>query len=262
MPRIGIIGGSGLQALAAMNRFELRECDTSYGTASIGLGEFAGQEIAFLTRHGAGHSIAPHAINYRANIRALADLGVNSVIAVNAVGGIRAEFLPGHLVIPDQLIDYTWGRESTYYDGKPSADLTVSEIGVQHIDFSEPYDQALRTTLVEVLQRLEIPHGCDGVYACTQGPRFETAAEVRRLQRDGCDLVGMTGMPEAALARELNMAYASLCLVVNPAPGLQDESITLDAIMAVLSEGMVQVNAVLEASVKALAMRGSASINL
>jgi len=250
MPRIGIIGGSGLQALAGMSQLKLIHCKTPYGSASISIGELGGQEIAFLTRHGAGHSIAPHAINYRANIRALADLGVENVIAVNAVGGIRADFLPGHIVVPDQLIDYTWGRESTFYDGAPSDNQASDEIAVQHIDFSEPYDERLRAILLDVLQSHEMPHGREGVYACTQGPRFETAAEIRRLQRDGCDLVGMTGMPEAALARELNIAYASLCLVVNPAPGLHAEAITLDAIMAVLAEGMDQVNTVLNASVK------------
>jgi len=256
MPRIGIIGGSGLQTLSGMSQLKLIDCETRYGSASISIGELGGQEVAFLTRHGAGHSIAPHAINYRANIRALADLGVECVIAVNAVGGIRTDFLPGHLVVPDQIIDYSWGRESTFYDGKPSDNQAAEEISVQHIDFSEPYDERLRSILLDVLRLLHMPHGRDGVYACTQGPRFETAAEIRRLQRDGCDLVGMTGMPEAALARELNIAYASLCLVVNPAPGLQAEAITLDAIMAVLEEGMSQVNTVLSASVKTLFKSG------
>ncbi len=198
---------------------------------------YRGRRFLFLARHGADHGIAPHKINYRANIQVLKDLGVSQILAVNAVGGIGPRYGAGVIAIPDQLNDYTWGREHSFYDG--------GEAGVEHIDFTYPYSENLRQRLVQSADRLQLQLQVGGVYAATQGPRLETAAEVRRLARDGNDLVGMTGMPEAALARERGLDYASVCLVVNPAAGQTEDLITMDDIRKVLATGMDRVKALL-----------------
>ncbi|MFU8896364.1 MAG: S-methyl-5'-thioinosine phosphorylase [Gammaproteobacteria bacterium] len=213
MTLLGIIGGTGLASLDGLERVQRRSVTTPWGAPSAPLlhGRFGQQEIVFLARHGLEHTIAPHAVNYRANIQALHDAGARRVIAINAVGGIGDGFPPGALVIPDQLVDYTWGRAHTFFDGPERA--------VQHIDFSTPYSAGLRALLLAAAGRagLELVDG--GVYAATQGPRLETAAEIDRLARDGCDIVGMTGMPEAALAREIGLEYACCAVVVNRAAG-------------------------------------------
>jgi 5'-methylthioinosine phosphorylase len=201
------------------------------------------EELAFLQRHGGDAAIPPHRINYRANLWALRELGVREIIAINAVGGISDGMRPGRLVIPDQLIDYTWGRAHTIDEG--GAD------GLMHIDFTEPYDRRLRAALIQVATAEGIAHSAGGVYAATQGPRLETAAEVRRLAGDGCDVVGMTGMPEAALARELGLAYVSLCMVVNPAPGLADEPLTLAGMRDALAREAATVHRLLAAFIAA-----------
>ncbi|VTM09395.1 5'-methylthioadenosine phosphorylase [Pseudomonas aeruginosa] len=175
--------------------------------------------MLFLARHGHPHRFPPHQVNYRANLWALKQAGAEAVIAVNAVGGIHAAMGTGHLCVPHQLIDYTSGREHTYFAG----DIEQ----VTHIDFSHPYDEPLRQRLIEALRALGLEHSSHGVYACTQGPRLETVAEIARLERDGNDIVGMTGMPEAALARELDLPYACLALVVNPAAGKSVGIITM-----------------------------------
>ncbi len=200
-------------------------------------GELAGQPVCFLARHGHPHTIPPHRVNYRANLWALREAGVSRIIAVNAVGGIHADLPTGRFCVPDQLIDYTWGRPSSFYeDGLEE---------VVHVDFADPYDTELRARLLPAAAAQGVDCRDGGVYAATQGPRLETAAEIRRLERDGADLVGMTGMPEAALARELGLAYACLALVVNPAAGKSSEVITMAAIEAVVKAGMQQVRAVL-----------------
>ncbi len=197
--------------------------------------------VYFIPRHGVEHTLPPHKINYRANLWALKEAGVQKIIAVNAVGGINPKMNPGSLVIPDQIIDYTWGREHSFFDGLNSLH--------DHIDFTYPYDAQLRDLLIEEAKEIELPVFGKGCFACTQGPRLETAAEIQKLKRDGCDIVGMTGMPEAALARELNIAYACITLVVNPAAGLSKETITIDKIKKVLSEGLQDVRKLLGACV-------------
>jgi 5'-methylthioinosine phosphorylase len=198
-------------------------------------GRLGSTQVAFIARHGRGHKVPPHRINYRANIWALQHIGVRAVIGVNAVGGIHERTGPGALAVPRQIIDYSWGREHTYFaDGLDA---------VTHIDFTNPYAESLRQLLLR--SAADVPVWGEGVYACTQGPRLESAAEVRRLQRDGCDMIGMTGMPEAALARELGLAYACLALSVNWAAGLTEEPISMEAIGAVLGTGMASVIAVL-----------------
>jgi 5'-methylthioadenosine phosphorylase len=208
-----IIGGSGLAKLTALSDVRRQVMRTPYGEPSGALtfGSFAGREVVFLARHGYGHTIAPHEINYRANIWALKELGVDGVIAVATVGGIREAYGPGSLVVPDQIIDYTHSRQSTFFHGADAA--------VVHVDFTQPYSTRLRALLLDAAMRCGQAVFDGGVYACTQGPRLETAAEIERIARDGGDLVGMTGMPEAALAREADLDYAALCVVVNHAAG-------------------------------------------
>lgn len=209
----GIIGGTGLVRLESMQVEREQSVTTPWGEPSAPLlfGRLGGAPAVFLARHGRGRSIAPHAVNYRANIWALRESGVDSVIAVNAVGGIGPDFAPGTLVIPHQLVDYSWGREHSFFDGREAA--------LQHIDFTQPYSSAMRSLLLRAGARAGLALRDAGVYAVTQGPRLETAAEINRLERDGCDIVGMTGMPEAALARELGIEYACCAVVVNRAAG-------------------------------------------
>ena len=221
MQRLGLIGGTGLDHFGKAVR--THDVDGMYGQPSARLAEYhIGQsQVFFLPRHGEQHETPPHAVNYRANIDAFRELEVEGIVAVNAVGGISNPHQPGTLSLPDQLIDYTWGRESTYDDQ------------LRHIVFSNPYDEALR----EMLVKADSSVVSGGVYACCQGPRLETSAEVRRLGNDGCTLVGMTGMPEAALARELEIPFAGLCLVVNPAAGVSDEEIDLETMVAISKAG-------------------------
>ncbi|MGH8464914.1 MAG: S-methyl-5'-thioinosine phosphorylase, partial [Pseudomonas sp.] len=220
------------------------------GSAEVDVEGEGGMKVAFLPRHGRGHKLPPHRINYRANLWALHSLGVSTVIGVNAVGGIHPETGPGRIAIPRQIIDYSWGREHTFFDGVPSdtADGGEGSVGgfaaIGHVDFTEPYSEALRQRLIR--NAGSVPVWADGVYACTQGPRLESAAEVERLRRDGCDMIGMTGMPEAALARELEMDYACIALSVNWAAGLSDDIITMESIGKVLERGMASVLSILQ----------------
>lgn len=249
MKKIGIIGGSGFCNFDELIVEHRKNCTTTWGEPSSPLivGSFKNTadqqvEVVFLPRHGEDHQFPPHQVNYRANIAALRDQQVSAIYAVNVVGGINMEMCPGDLVIPDQIIDYTWGREHTYSDGAGST--------LQHIDFTHPYDQILRNNLLQQAITLGLQVHAGGVYGATQGPRLETAAEIARMQRDGCDIVGMTGMPEAALARELGIPYVCLALVVNMAAGLGDEKITMAHINEIVDSRMVQVRQLLTAVVK------------
>ena len=242
---IAIIGGTGLCDWDGAEQTGSDIVATPYGEASAPLRRmrYQGSEFVFLPRHGDGHRFPPHKINYRANIWALQARGIRQVIAVNAVGGIHPSCGTGALVVPDQIIDYSYGREHTFYDG--------SDGELDHVDMGEPYSTALRQRILAAGQQLAMTLVDGGVYACTQGPRLETAAEVQRLQRDGADLVGMTAMPEAGLAREQGLDYASLCLVVNPAAGLSSEPITMADIQKVIDSGMQAVKQVLAQAVSA-----------
>ena len=240
---LAIIGGSGLSQLASLDVIERRVARTPFGEPSGALtfGRILGCDVVFLARHGYGHTIAPHKVNYRANIWALKEQQVSGVISVASVGGIRRDFGPGALVVPDQIIDYTWGRHGTFFDGPDSQ--------VTHIDFTEPYTQALRGRILAAARACGEAVADGGVYAATQGPRLETAAEINRLERDGADLVGMTGMPEASLAREAGLAYAAINVVANYAAGRGDSehAIAMDAIEAVLEKAMGRVRRIIEA---------------
>lgn len=238
--RIGIIGGTGLGSLAGLEILRSHAVDTPYGRPSMAIeeGDYAGKSLLFLHRHGgSGQPIPPHRVNYRANIWALRELGADAIVAINAVGAINPALQPGTLIVPDQLIDYSWGREHSFDDGSSGSLL--------HVDFTEPFDAELRVRLLLAAEEAEVSRHDGATLAVVQGPRLETAAEVRRLARDGCDLVGMTAMPEAALARELGLAYASLCMVVNAAAGLAAAPITLDAIRATLTRETALVGRVL-----------------
>ncbi|MEO7916005.1 MAG: S-methyl-5'-thioinosine phosphorylase [Dokdonella sp.] len=233
---LAIIGGSGLYQFKGLEDIERHVMDTPFGKPSgdIVTGLFAGKRLAFLARHGESHSVPPHRVNYRANVWALHQLGAQSVIGVNAVGGIRDDMGPRAVVVPDQIIDYTHGRLSSYCD--------VDGAKVEHIDFSYPYTSDLREELVAAAGRAGIECVDGGCYGATQGPRLETVAEITRMRRDGCDLVGMTGMPEAGLARELGVRYACLALVANWAAGCGDEGeISIEEIFAHLEHATANV---------------------
>lgn len=230
MKLLAVIGGTGIEQLEGLDIVDKHAVDTPFGDPSRAVqeGSLGSTRLFFLQRHGSPRAIPPHLINYRANLWALRSLGATDVVAINAVGGITPSMRPGSLVIPDQVIDYTWGREHT---------VDMGEGGVlQHIDFSDPYDQDLRERLLAAAGRENVTHVAGGVHGVTQGPRLESAAEIQRMARDGCDLVGMTGMPEASIARELGLAYASVCMVVNAAAGLDDKPLTLEMMQATLRQ--------------------------
>lgn len=232
MKTTAIIGGSGLTQIESINIIDQKHIQTPYGSPSSActIGELSGQKIIFLARHGDPHTIAPHKINYRANLWALKEAGAEQIIAVAAVGGISPEMFPARIAIPEQIIDYSYGREHTYFASDSSP--------VDHIDFTYPYNQNLRQQLIHSAESLNINIQAKGVYGSTQGPRLETAAEITRMQRDGCDLVGMTGMPEAALARELEIPYACCAVIANWAAGKSEGEITMPEILKNLEQGM------------------------
>jgi 5'-methylthioinosine phosphorylase len=238
---LAIIGGSGLTQLPGIAINDRHALMTPYGqpSAAVVTGTLGGEKICFLARHGTHHSIAPHEINYRANIWALKSLGVSKIVSVATVGGIGAKYLPGSLVVPHQLVDYSWGRAQTFFDdGAP----------VTHVDFTEPYTEEIRTAIIasaRLCTEIIFPRG---VYAVTQGPRLETAAEIDRMERDGADIVGMTAMPEAVLAREKEIAYGALAVVSNFAAGRGDSRhrIDLEGMQSVHRVAMQRVMRILE----------------
>ena len=232
---VGIIGGTGLTSLSDLEIVGEETVSTRWGEPSDKLvhGRLGDQAVVFLARHGNPHRIPPHQVNYRANLQALYDAGVRTVVGVNAVGGIHKAMGPAHVVVPGQVIDYTWGRASTFFEGELEH--------VTHIDFTYPYDQEGRQLLIDAARGLQLDFSDFGVYAATQGPRLETAAEISRMARDGCTLVGMTGMPEAGLAREVDLPFASVCLVVNPAAGVGQAAIDLAELHRVSQQGAVDL---------------------
>ena len=224
---LAVIGGTGVYRLADLQDVDTREVDTRFGKPSgpIRIGTLLGQRVAFLARHGEGHSVPPHLINYRANLAALQDIGATRVLALNTVGGIGDDFGPRVLACPDQLIDYTWGRVSTICE-EPGSEVV-------HVDFGEPYTTMLRHKIIAAARVTGVSLMSRGCYGATQGPRLETKAEIARMRRDGCDLVGMTGMPEAGLARELGLDYACLAIVANWAAGCgTGEEITMTEVLS------------------------------
>lgn len=237
---LAVIGGSGLYSLG--EDFHLQEQaprNTPFGDTSADIlqGRWHDIPLVFLARHGPGHRVPPHRVNYRANIWALKQLGVAKIIAVNAVGGITSDMPPQTLALPDQIIDYSSGREHTFFDG--------GDAPVTHVDFSWPYSAELRGILMEAGLQAGQPLAASGTYGSTNGPRLESAAEIARMRNDGCNLVGMTGMPETALARELEIDYACLALVVNWAAGVEDGQISMQEILRNMEQGVRQVKTLL-----------------
>jgi 5'-methylthioinosine phosphorylase len=245
---LAIIGGTGLYKLAELQDVEAHQPVTHYGALSgpVRVGTLDGHRVAFLARHGEGHSLPPHKINYRANLAALKALGAQRVLALNTVGGITERFGPRVLGCPDQLIDYTWGRISTICE-EPGTDVI-------HVDFGEPYTRSLREAVVAAATKAGVALVDGGCYGATQGPRLETRAEISRMRGDGCDLVGMTGMPEAGLAREMGLDYACLAIVANWAAGAgpdPDEVITLQDVLDNVAAASSGLPALLQAMLAA-----------
>ncbi|MFC7520381.1 S-methyl-5'-thioinosine phosphorylase [Xanthomonas populi] len=224
---LAVIGGTGVYKLAQLDQVQTHDIETPYGAPSgpIRVGMLLGHRVAFLARHGESHSLPPHKVNYRANIAALQQIGASRVLALNTVGGITERFGPRVLACPEQLIDYSWGRVSTFCE-EPGSE-------VQHVDFGHPYSPMFRSKVIAAAKVAGVTLVADGCYGTTQGPRLETIAEIVRMRRDGCDVVGMTGMPEAGLAREKGLEYACLAIVANWAAGCGDaQEITMAEVLS------------------------------
>jgi 5'-methylthioadenosine phosphorylase len=248
---LGVIAGTGFshaergtQSFAGLEDAASEHVGTDYGRATITRGTWAGRPVVFLPRHGPAHELPPHRINYRANLRALRRAGCTDVVAVSVTGGIREDLVPGSLVALSDFLDFTKSREHTFFDG-------TSPEGVVHTEVTTAYDPDLRAELVAAAARAGRPIHDGGVYACFEGPRFESPAEIRMARTLGADVVGMTGVPEVTLAVEAGMRYAGLSLVVNPAAGLGDGPISEESIDAVITAGREDVLAVLRAFVEA-----------
>ena len=212
MRKIAIIGGTGIYSPEALQGFAEKIIDTPYGQALCNIGEIAGNQVVFITRHGVGHKTAPHKVNYRANIWALKSLGTEEIFATTAVGSLNPEMKAGHFVVCSNVLDFTKSRINTFYD--------TPERGVVHVDFSYPYCPAVRERVIRCLEKLGITYHKEGVYVATEGPRFESAAEIKAYAMLGGDLVGMTNMPECILAREAEMCYSTCSIVTNMAAGI------------------------------------------
>jgi 5'-methylthioinosine phosphorylase len=225
---LAVIGGSGVYSLDGLAAARRGRADTKYVRTSgdLVVGEIEGCPVAFIARHGEDHSVAPHLVNYRANVEALRRAGATRVLAVCTVGSIDAGLLPGTFAVPDQIVDYTWGRNHTFHEpGDP----------VPHVDFTEPYSPSWRAEVIEAQRSAGIACRDGATYAAVQGPRFESAAEIRRFRNDGCSIIGMTGMPEAALAREAGLDYAAICPVANLAAGLSAVELTAEEVFGAVS---------------------------
>lgn len=232
MDTLAIIGGTGLDSLGILDVHKREVVDTPYGSPSgaITRGTLFNREILFLPRHGYSHSYPPHKINYRANLWALRELGAENILAIAAVGGITKDMSPARLVVPDQVIDYTWGRPGTFFDGDNDK--------VVHIDFTQPYCEELRQQVIRAATFASVEVVDSGTYGAVQGPRLESVAEISRMEKDGCDIVGMTGMPEAGLAREIDLCYATCAIVANWAAGKGGKTITMEEINRNLETGL------------------------
>lgn len=243
MSLIAIVGGSGFDTYDDFVVNDAIIQDTPYGPHSgpVLKGKLGNSSCLFMPRHGTGHKVPPHKVNYRANLWLLKKLGVTHIVACNVVGGITPSMSPDTIVIPDQLIDYTSGREHTFYDGRQDEFLGGDFQNLDHVDFGNPYSEKLRTDVIEFFNQVGVKIMTRGVYGCTQGPRLETAAEIERMKRDGCDIVGMTGMPEAGLAKEIGLEYVSVAVVVNWTAGITTENLSMVEIMKTVRKNMGEI---------------------
>lgn len=259
---IGVIGGSGLYKLEGFEVIDKIKVRTPFGEPSspVVVVNVAGKRLFFLSRHGEGHIYPPHLVPYRANLWAFRELGVKRVIAISAVGGINRRLSPGDFVVIDDLLDFTKNRKDTFYEGKFSLPVAgedkvarlLKEGKVVHIDATQLYCPQMRRIMIEVLEELKLPYHASGTYACTEGPRFETPAEIRMIEKLGGDVVGMTGYPEVALARELTMCYMSLCVVANPAAGIAGYRLTSDEVINLMKQKEEEIGRVIIEFVKRL----------
>ncbi len=266
---LGIIGGSGLYSLENLTILKEIEINTPFGKPSspIVIGKLEEKEVAFMSRHGKDHSLPPHLVPYRANFWAFKEVGVSRVLAISAVGGIKNTLRAGDFVIINDFLDFTKKRDNTYYEGKFSCRIEgkdkVSELlrngKVVHVDVSDPYCPEMRKILKEVMTRLSIPYHYGGVYACTEGPRFESVAEIKMLKVLGADVVGMTGYPEVVLARELTMCYVSICVVANPAAGISGKKLTSEEVIEMMSLKEKEIGLIVREFVKLLPKSRSCS---
>lgn len=245
--RIAVIGGTGVYDPDLLADVREEELVTPYGTVSVTTGRYGEREVAFLPRHGAGHTVPPHLINYRANVWALKMLDVTSVIATSAVGSLNPEMKPGDLVVLDQFIDFTKGRPQTYFEGGPA--------GVVHVDYTDPYCPSLRDCLLAAARDQDLPVHPKGCYVCTEGPRYETPAEIRAFRILGGDLVGMTSVPEVVLAREAEMCYAGVALVTNWAAGLAGEKLTHQEVVSLMEANRPRLRALLARTIEVVEER-------
>ncbi len=242
---IGVIGGSGVYSIESIEDTERTRIETPYGKSpEIIIGDLRGRRVAFLPRHGEGHSSPPHEINFRANIWSLDELGVNRILATTAVGSLDPDIAPGEFVILDQFLDFTKKRNYTFYEG--------GEEGVVHVDMTEPYCPELRSILSETAEDLGIKIHSSGTYACTEGPRFETSAEIRMLDQLGGDVVGMTNVPECVLAREMEICYSTVSVVTNYAAGISEDKLTHDEVAEIMEENIDRVKNLFSSAVSAI----------
>lgn len=247
MPEIGIIGGSGVYQMPSVELLREEAVGTPYGAPSdvFRILRISGIEVAFLARHGGGHTIPPHKVNYRANIRGFKELGVTRLLSLGAVGGINPVLSPGTIVVADQIIDMTTGRASTFYDKDE----------VYHVDFSEPFCPELRAAFIEAAGAINLPILRRGTYVCTNGPRFETRAEIRYYSIIGADMVGMTAMPEAALAREAEICYGTLATLTNYAAGISRDKLTTTEVIETINKSSINLNALLQKTISLIAVQ-------
>ncbi|MBE3578206.1 MAG: S-methyl-5'-thioadenosine phosphorylase [Limnochordales bacterium] len=226
---VAIIGGSGVYDLEGFESEGPVRVETPYGAVEVFAGRLAGRPVYFLPRHGTGHALPPHRVNYRGNIWALRELGVTQVLATNAVGSLRYDLRPGRLVAVDQFLDFTRGRPGTFFDG--------SDGRVVHTDLTEPYCPRLRALIVAAARALDLDVEEKGCYVCAEGPRYETAAEIRFFRQAGGDVVGMTGVPETVLAREAGLCYAAVALVTNMGAGMEPVTLRHEDVVSRMQEG-------------------------
>ncbi len=242
MRKIAIIGGTGVGDNQKMSGYEEKIVHTPYGDALCNVAQMAGNQVIFITRHGLGHKTAPHKVNYRANIWALKSLGTEEIFATTAVGSMNPEMKAGHFVVCDNVLDFTKSRINTFY--------YTPERGVVHVDFTHPYCESVRERLIRCLKKTDITFHEKGVYVTTEGPRFESAAEIKMFAMLGGDLVGMTNMPEAILAREAEMCYANVSIVTNMAAGISPTPLSHAEVVEAMGKSIVNMQALINAFIE------------
>lgn len=245
MIKLAIIGGTGVYDPRILDNIREEQVTTPYGSVQFKVGDYAGQTVAFISRHGSKHSIPPHLINYRANAWAMKKIGVQSIIATTAVGSLNLDMKPGEFIIIDQFLDFTKNRVTTFYEG--------GDRGVAHVDVTEPYCPTIRTTIQTAAQKIGIAVHTNGVYVCTEGPRFETPAEIAMFAKLGGDLVGMTNVPEVILAREAEMCYATVSMVTNFAAGISPHPLTHSEVLETMAVNADNIKKLIMETIRTLA---------